>query len=355
MIKELLLAFAITTASGSGLLDVREPSRANDEEFNFTLYNGTPYELLFINGYSDEEFIVEPEMNTKINYTFHSSTDWAVYMKEDWDSITADLWYECLDSISQPSTPNWQYAQWEWESYFIVQGMTSNTHGLGVYEQRYLPRNTDFYIDTSLLGGVTHGISDWTGTIDLIPQNTTIRIFKDDQTYSELTNLKMRRMNVEMATSYNVCIYSEVGSNNNLMIANNTGYNREYFQGFSTLSDPSKIQPYIKYYNHYTNRIRFISGEYPKSAEVNPATGYEPLSIWGLTESVTGYVGYSTGGVDEAIVSITTGMTFVATSFITISQFFGYMIFPGISLGLLLCIPLILQLIFVIIRIIKKG
>lgn len=353
MILNTLLTLAVCGLSAGGNnVDIREPQRINYSNGDYKIQNGLDVDIIVYSSYADEDVEV-PAKSTA--YIVHD-TDYHLGItipNFDWDNIDYSIWYAFFDGPNVPNNPSWEYRGVN--SYFEPVQPSANNYGFGVYKERNLPRNQDLYIDTSLVGGVSHGVNDWTGTINLMPPNASIRIYKDDNTYAQLTNLKMRRMNIENSSNYDTLIYSELGTNNYLNIANNKGYTREYFSGFATPSDIFAIQPYLTYYNGYTNKIRFVSGVYEKVADSENGLGYRPLSVYGLSEYPTGYIAYNTGAVDETIVTITGGMGLVASSFLIVSSFFGYKIFPGITLGLLLCIPLMMELIFVIIKLIKKG
>lgn len=353
MIFDKLLATALLcTSTGLTNVDIREPQRINYDDMSYKIQNGIDEDIVVYSSYTDEDVVV-PALSTA--YIVHD-TDYKLGItirNFDWDASEYNMWYAFFDGPNVPQNIEWQYHGND--SYFQPTQPTSLNSGFGLYKERYLPRNQDFYIDTSLKGGVSHGLSDWTGTITLLPPNSSIRIYKEDNSYAQLTNLKMRRMNIENSSNYDVLIYSELGTNNYLNIANNKGFTNEYFSGFSAPSSTAAYQPYLTYYNGYTNKIRFVSGNYEKVADSPNGLGYIPLTNYGLSEYPTGYIAYNTDGAEETVVSLTTGMGLVASSFLIVSSFFGYKIFPGITLGLLLCIPLIMELIFIIIKVIKKG
>lgn len=335
---------------GLSNVDIKEPNRAIYED-DYLIINGLDKEIVVYDPKLDEEYTVPAE--SRMGIPFDTDYQMSIYVPNyDWDNDTP-VWYAVFDGPNIPMTPEWTYTNTG--STFNIPGGGYNHYGIGVYYEYNLPTNEDFYIDTSLKGGVTKGLADWTGEMPLIPPNSTIRIYKEDGTYATLNNLYIRRANVENSSLYDVLIYTKLGTNSYMNIANNKGFTQQYFQGFSTLSDPMKLQPYVKYYNGYTNKIRFVSGTYEKNALAENGLGFVPLTNYGLSEYVTGYIGYSEGGVDESVVALTGGMGLVASSFLIVSSFFGYMVFPGISIGLLLCIPLIMELIFVIIKVIKKG
>lgn len=352
MVLDKLLTLAVCALSyGGNNLDIREPQRINYDDSTYKIQNGLDNDIIVYSSYTDEDVEV-PAKSTA--YIIHD-TDYHLGItipNFDWDNEDT-IWYAFFDGPNVPNYPNWEY-QGE-NSYFQPVQASANNYGFGIYKERNLPRNQDLYIDTSLLGGVSHGVKDWAGIETLLPPNASIRIYKEDNTYAQLTNLKFRRVNIENSSNYDCLIYSELGTNNYLNIANNKGYTKEYFSGFATPSDIFAIQPYLTYYNGYTNKIRFVSGNYEKVADSPNGLGYIPLSNYGLSEYPTGYIAYNTGGVDETVVTITGGMGLVASSLLIVSSFFGYKIFPGITLGLLLCIPLMMELIFVIIKLIKKG
>lgn len=345
-----ILTLGICIASGSGLLDIREPSRAVYNG-DYLAWNGTDYDLEINSIYLDSTLSMPANQKTYI--TQDTTKDMEIMSTDQRLDSTSRIWYCVFDGPNIPQTPTW--VQQPWGSYFTIPGSSVPNYGFGVYKEVDIPTNVNYYIDPALWGGISVGLTDWTGERALMPPNSILRIYKEDGTYAQLTNLYVKRTKQEKNNNYLTIIYSNINDNQKMMLANNYGVTNQYFNGFSAPTTTVNTQPYLKYYNGFTNRVTFASGIMEKNPFAENGKGYNELNTFGLNEYVTGYMGQSDGGVNEAVVSITTGMGFVASSFIVVSQFFNYMIFPGLSLGLLLCIPLIMTLILAIIKIIKKG
>lgn len=350
VLDKLLLTFGLTLLNGAVL---NEPMRANESDPNFTFYNSTPYELKFVDGYSDDEYIVPSNTSLAIEHTYHNANDFYVYMKEDWDEAET-LWYECLDSIGIPATPDWNYQQDEWNSYFNVQGLISTAHGIGVYKYEYYS-NQDLYIDPNKWGGIAKGINDYNGNFRITPENTSnVKIYKENGTYNTATKIYAARTSFDESFNYATIVYAVI-NNQNVMLANNFGYKETIINGAPSPADPKAIQPYLTYYNGWTNRVSLGNAELQKAAESNPNTGYMPLGYPYLTDVPIGYIAMGDSTESETSTVLMAGFTFAYWAFTAIAPIFSFVVFPGVSIGLLICIPLIMTLMFAVIRIIKKG
>lgn len=330
-----------------------EPMRANEPETNFTFYNSTPYDLKFVDGYSDDEYIVPSQTSLGINHTYHNANDFFVYMKENWDDADA-LWYECLDTIGLPSSPSWNYHDEEWMSYFNVQGLISTAHGIGVYKYEYYD-NQDLYINPSEWGGIGKGINNYNGSFRITPQNvSSIKIYKENGTYNTATAIYGARISYEESFNYATIVFAVI-NNQNVMLANNFGYKESVFNGAPAPADPKAIQPYLTYYNGWTNRVSLGNAELQKGAESYPNTGYMPYGYPYLTDEPIGYIAMGENTESETTTVLMAGFTFAYWAFTAIAPLFSFVVFPGVSIGLLICIPLIMTLLFMVIKLIKKG
>lgn len=351
MLDKLFILTTLCALQGP-ITDIREPMRANTIQ-DFTIYNATNYEILVQNAYSDDEYIVPAKTNLQVNLVYNQPNDLAVYIKEDWDSLQKPLWYECLDSIGQPTYPNWQYAQWQWQSYFIVQGLNSTSNGLGIYEEEYISNTQSYYIAPYTWGGISKGQSNWTNTISLLPATgMNPRIHKKDGSYMTASNIQVRRSNIETNVNYATLVYATINGTY-FNIANNFGFKEQTFTGFPTPQADTDLQPYLLYYNDWTNEVTFYNTPMPKAAEANPNTGYEPMRY--LITDNPGYLGYSAQSQEDTAYALTAGFTFAYMAFTAIAPLWGYKVFPGVSIGLLICIPLLISLVFAVIKLIKKG
>lgn len=350
MLDKLFILTTLCALQGP-ITDIREPMRANTIQ-DFTIYNATNYEIMVFNLYDDAEYIVPAKTNSIVDLQYNHPDDLLVYIHEDWDTIPT-LWYECLDSIGQPTYPNWEYNNDEWVSKFRVQGLISNSNGLGIYEEKYIPNTQTYYIAPYTWGGISKGLSDWTGTNTILPTNgMNPRIHKKDGSYMTASNIQVRRTNIETNVNYATLVYATInGTYFNL--ANNFGFKEQTFTGFPSPQADTDLQPYLLYYNDWTNEVTFWNTQMPKNAESDPNTGYVPFK--NLVTDNPGYLGYSEQSTEETMYALTAGFTFAYMAFTAIAPLWGYMVFPGVSIGLLICIPLLISLVFAVIKLIKKG
>lgn len=347
-----LLTLTICALSGAGSLDIREPSRANNEP-NFTLYNDSGYTIQAYCSSQDEEYLIETGDKLSLFYTYHAD-DWKIIVEGYWDDFNS-MWFEVLDSISTPQYPEWDYNAAANQSYFSVTGQTSVATGIGIYKVRYFDPTTDYYIDPTTWGGIQKGQRDWRGEISIVPQNANnIRIYKDDGTYNTATELKVKRAPVDdKSTLYASLVYAKI-SGAYINIANNYGFT-DLSVGYAPLpTDITKYQPYLLYQNHYTNKVRLINCEMTKSPEQYPDTGYQP-GVGYLSEENPGYLTYQESGQTEGFDALAKGFELVMNSFAAVAPIFSYMVFPGITVGFLFLIPLLITLTFAMIKLIKKG
>ena len=92
-----------------------------------------------------------------------------------------------------------------------------------------------------------------------------------------------------------------------------------------------------------------------KAAESYPNTGYMPYGYPNLTTEAIGYIAIGADSEANTTYALTAGFTFAYMAFSAIAPLFDFIVFPGVSIGLLICIPLIMTLMFAIIKLIKKG
>lgn len=350
LIDKLLLTFGLTLANG---LVLNEPLRASDPDYNFTFYNATDYDLKFVDGFSDDEYIVPSNSSLAIKHTYHAANDFYVYMEEDWDDADA-MWYECLDSIGLPATPEWGYSGDDWMSYFNVQGLISTAHGIGVYKYEYY-NNQDLYIDPTKWGGIAKGTNDYVGQFKLTPDNVSnIRIYKENGTYNTATAIYAARTSYDESFNYATIVFAII-NNQAILLADNFGYKETIVSGGPGPADPKAIQPYLTYYNEWTNRVSLGYAELQKAAESYPKTGYMPYGYPYLTDKAVGYIAIGENSEADTQYALLVGFTFSYWAFTAIAPIFSFIVFPGVSIGLLICIPLIMSLLFAVIRLIKKG
>ena len=225
--------------------------------------------------------------------------------------------------------------------------------GFGIYTTQYTDTTVNYYIDAVKWGGIAKGANDFTGSIT-ITNGLEVKITKQNQTQNIVTDLKVVRYNSNFKDpNYATMVYGTI--NGELVnIANNFGYTEYIMSALPIPNEETQLQPYLLYYNDFTNKINFTYQPLPKTAEINPQTGYGTSTTYLSTREV-GYLVYTPGGSEEAQTALTTGFMLAGLAFAVLEPLFGYMLFPGISIGLLFTIPLLMSLVFAIIKIIKKG
>lgn len=356
MIKA-LLAIAITTASGSGLLDVREPSRAIYQD-DYKIINATNTDIQVYTYYNDEEhdieanstFYIPMDTTSRIAVLSVSKFDGYCYLASDSEELVTLTWEEI---------PNPQYP---WVAYIEAY---EPSYGIGFYNKKILPTNTDFFIDSNKLGiynpNNTTGMNS-TG-INLLPEGSTAKIYKSTATWQNLANLRMWRYKTKNNVVA-VCVWTTIG-NLPAIVAQN--FYVPYINGYLNYNDfcdqaekSNSISPQLMYWKSsaadestYTNKIRFNTGYYPFAP--NDQGYVEPYY---LTSIDPGYIAINNDGStaeNSTFEVLTKTMTLVSQAMTTAVGFLGYMVFPGITIGFLVLLPLIISLLIVILKMVKKG
>lgn len=348
-LDKLFILTALCALQGT-ITDIKEPNRALDEP-NFTIYNGTDKTMIVYSNSTDEEYYIEPSEKLELVYEMRFN-DWLAEFYGNFDDWSDSLWYEPFDLHSAPASPDWIYNGNI--SYFQVRTSYEYT-GFGVYKHEYYDIDVDFFLDPNKWGGIQRGIDDWAGTRPLTKTDEYFRLYKENGSYITAKNLEVKRAPAgDYNPNYATLVYCTV-NNQYINIANNFGYSGNVMTVAPTPGNDGEVQPYLLYYNGYSNRFR-IGYEKPRDAENYPQTGYMPVDspIYFTTKNI-GYISYTESGQTEGFDAIKTGFDLVALSFGAIAPLFGYMIFPGMTLGFLLLIPTLIALTFAIIKLIKKG
>lgn len=107
------------------------------------------------------------------------------------------------------------------------------------------------------------------------------------------------------------------------------------------------------YDDGWSNRITFTSGYYSRAYNVN---GYAELNSSYFSKAFVGYASRTASNdISISLEPLTVGFDLVAMAFSSIGAFLSFMVAPGITLGILLMVPVILTIILFILKVIKKG
>lgn len=103
----------------------------------------------------------------------------------------------------------------------------------------------------------------------------------------------------------------------------------------------------------WSNKITFTSGYYGRAYNVN---GYAELNSTYFSKAFVGYASRtSSNDISISLEPLTVGFDLVALAFSSIGNFLSFMVAPGITIGLLLMVPIIITLLLFILKLIKKG
>lgn len=355
MIKA-LLAIAITTASGTGLLDVREPNRANQVD-QYRIVNATSNQIL-VDYYPEDSTVTIPanqetyishETSGTINVYTNTKFDGYCFFASDSEDLVTITW----NAIS---------GNYSW---FVTIPDYEPATGIGFYNRTALPTNSDFFIDTEKLGiyspNSTFAMNS--AGVSLLPDNATAKIYKSTATWQSVSNLRLWRYKTKN-NIVAVCVWTTI-ANYPAIIAQNfyvpsiNGY-ANYAQFCEQAEKSNSISPQLMYWKSssadestYTNKIRFNSGYYPFAP--NDVGYVEPYY---LTSNDTGYIAINNDGTTADSTTfevLTKTMEMVGKAMSTAVGFLGYMVFPGITIGFLVLLPLIISLLIVILKMVKKG
>lgn len=355
MIKA-LLAIALATASGSGLLDVREPSRAVQVD-DYKLINATSSEIYV--DYYPEDTTITIDANTTAYISHQTSGTLNVCTNTKFDG------YCFLAPDSEDLIPITWTAVSGYYSWMVTIEDYGPSTGIGFYNRKTLPTNEDFFIDPYKLGmfetANTAGMNN--SGFSLLPENSRGKIYKEDGTAMNLSNLNCWRYKTKQNVIA-ICIWTTIGTQTAIVAQNfylpNVGAYLNYDQFCEQAEKSNSVSPNLMYWqtytgNHscYTNRIRFISGYY---AFMPNDVGY--VEPYYLTNIDTGYIAIvNDGSTAEASTYEVLTKTFllISEAMTTAVGFLGYMVFPGITIGFLVLLPLIISLLVVILKMVKKG
>lgn len=330
MIKELMLMGALLSAN------IQEPNRAIINNNEYEVINATEGRMIFYQGFSDEE--VQVSGKTKIFYPYKVKTDdnwvFSIY-KSDYPTKPADFYYiynapDYEDPVAVTFSDNYEYWTTTISGYEPSRGLQ-----VGRFESL---RGVHAYIDYTKLGITTNQGLPLDTYTNLLPNDVTIKAVGSNGSISGvLQTLQANRSSTQIqGTIHLVVLY---GTNNHSYILS---------QNMTTGS--ADLQPMLFWLHGLTNEFVFESGN--RLVVYGDMEGRLPYYF---TNQNQGYLAYDEESVTQAYDTLTTAFEMVATALGLLSSAFGWIIFPGVSIGLLLLIPIIVSLFVWLIRFLKKG
>ena len=132
---------------------------------------------------------------------------------------------------------------------------------------------------------------------------------------------------------------------NGSTIANNSMTN-----GGTSVEELTNI---VLYNEGWSNRITFTSGYYSRAYN---NLGYAELNESFFSKEFVGYASRTASGdISIPLEPMVVGFDLVAMALSSIGSFLSYMVAPGITIGVLLMVPVILTLLLFVLKMIKKG
>ena len=109
----------------------------------------------------------------------------------------------------------------------------------------------------------------------------------------------------------------------------------------------------VLYNEGWSNRITFTSGYYSRAYN---NLGYAELNESFFSKEFVGYASRTASGdISIPLEPMVVGFDLVAMALSSIGSFLSYMVAPGITIGVLLMVPVILTLLLFVLKMIKKG
>lgn len=331
MLKELALVGAIITPN------IVEPSRAVIVNPNtYEIINASNYDIDLLQGYSDEFVTVNARSQIFYPYSVNKSDGFEVYIdKAEYPQQPYGFYYiykaaDFEDPISISFTDN-GYGSWyafieEYEPSVGLQiGTYQSLSGVTAYlDENHIGLNGN--MDTSL---------PFNELTNLIPSGVTFKYALSDQTFSGTTNeLYALKVKASIGSVNQVVLYAV--QNQSVIVA---------FNGY----DPN-LNPFLLYERTFTNKVVFQSGY--RTVVYGEMDGRLP---WFFTDEPRGYFSNNPSSTESVWTSLTKSFELVGMIFTAIGTPLAWVILPGVSLGLLLVVPLLIGMFVWLIRFFKKG
>lgn len=325
MISQLIATTLLAVSLGASL---GESTRA-DTPVEKDIMNSTSYDIHLYH-----EMVIHSHTEAEIN------TESAIFWTDSFISIFADdkptdiyYWVNQVDNEDEVLCTFSDVGGGEYT--FDLPDLSSDTiQGIQFFQKKSLIGEV-YYINQPNLTNV--------GSVDpnILPDGSTANLSLSNGSNVSITTLRFEKTAMDKGTIG----FAQFKINNMSYIANNSLTS-------ITPNNSSEVTNVMMYKSSYTNILTFTHGEYPRAYNVNGYGELHPL----LSSDYQPYISYtSANNLGISLEPLTTGVTLVGLSFEALNSLFGYLVFPGITLGMLLLVPVILGLFFAIIKLVKKG
>lgn len=331
MLKELMLIGTLLSPN------IQEPNRAITEVNAYEIINASPSRIMLYQGYSDEEVDFSGKSTGYYPYKVKTDDDFklSVY-KADYPTAPTDFYYiyNAPDYEDPVSITNWTSNTYTWTATI---GGYEPSKGLQVGRYESLA-GVHAYLDYSKLGITSSYGLDMDRYVNLLETGVSVSVVNSSGAISTaLQTLQGYKSSTMMSGSaHYVGIY---GTNNH-----------SYILASNLTSGSADYQPMLFWQHNLTNEFVFQSGNYSiKYGELNGLLPYY------FTLENQGYLAYDPEQVTQVYDTLTTAFEMVGKALGLLAGAFGWIIFPGISIGFLLLVPTIISLFVWLIRFLKKG
>lgn len=342
---KLLMILGLTLFNGAVL---NEPQRVNDFQ-GYEIINATDKNFELYNVGADESQTITAKTRTIFNWDIDTSRNWTLTISyQDYPTKPTNFYYIYNASdFEEPVNITFNEVPAPFWSATITGYEPSRGLQIGTYENL---TGMTYYYDNAVLSNLqTSSIVGEEQTINLLDNGRTAKIQKEDGSFTS-TLSEIDILIQSLGTGYQHIMYLlYVENGQNFIMASNINYNQ-------VAQDPQNVQkalnPYLTFFDGYTNKVIFQSGK--KSVKYGSMNGLDP---YGFTPNNYGYKGEQgqIGENNAGWSALEAGILLVGKSFDVVSGFFSWVIFPGITLGLLLLFPILLCMLLWIIKLVKKG
>lgn len=251
------------------------------------------------------------------------------------DEKPNDIWYWVNQSDNETEV---QIAQGDWYSvggdmYFDLPDLSSDTiKGIQFFTKKSLTGEI-FWVTTPSLSNTN------VSTGNFLPSNSTARLMKTDGSYISINQMNFEKTTMEKG----ILGYLElkVGST---IIASNSKVVQP--------TDYTQVTNLLMYNSTYTNELRFSSGYYPRAYN---ELGYNEDINGYLSSSYYAFVSKDSNEYDTISAPLEVGFMLIGKIFDAMNSFFTFTILPGLTLGVLILIPILFMIALGILKLIKKG
>lgn len=330
MLKEIFLLAASITPY------IQEPQRTIVNANTYEVVNATSSRIMLYQAYSDEEVEFSGKSRSFYPFKVQTADDFELYIyKTDYPTAPTDFYYIYKASdFEEPVSLTFQSVNQEvWRA--TIDAYEPST-GVQIGRKESLS-GVHAYINEERLGinGNLNETLPYDTLTNLIPSGVTFKYVVAsgvyDQTFSSLYAYKVK---ASQGSVNSVALY--VDANRTSIIA---------FNGY----DPN-LNPFLLYLNQFTNEIVFQSGY--KNVVYGEMEGTLPYFF---SSNKTGFMRYDDESINSAWDTLTKAFELVAMVFTAIGVPFSWMIMPGISIGILLVVPLLIAMFVWLIKFLKKG